>query len=72
MASSSTGYREQVLAEMEAVPDEYLPFLIQVVRSFRESVTLKPADVTFRLGWAEAQRGETYAVSSLWDDVNAE
>ena len=43
-----------VLAELEALPDEYLPFVLQVMRSFRESITLKPAEASFRQGWHEA------------------
>jgi hypothetical protein len=68
----STSYRTQVLAELEAIPDEYLPYLIQVVRSFRESVNLKPAAASFRQGWQEALRGETYPVTTLWEGIDAE
>ena len=72
MTTSTTTYRKQALAELDAVPDEYLPFVIQLVRSFRESVSLKTAAASFRQGWAETQRGETYPVSSLWDDLDVE
>jgi len=65
-------YRNQVLAELEALPDEYLPFALQLIRAFRESVTLKPAVESFRQGWGEAQRGETSPVETLWDDIDAE
>jgi hypothetical protein len=67
-----TSYRTQVLAELEAIPDEYLPYLIQVVRSFRESVSLKSATASFRQGWQEAHQGETYPVATLWNDIDAE
>src|SRR4051794_23487041 len=72
MSASTTTYRDQALAELEAVPDEYLPFLIQLIRSFHESVRLKPARDSFRQGWREARRGETYPITSLWDDLDAE
>ena len=72
MTTTITMYRDQVLAELEALPDEYLPFVLQLMRAFRESVTLKPAADSFRQGWREAQRGETSPVETLWDDIDAE
>jgi hypothetical protein len=39
--------------------DECPPLLLQIVRVFRESVTLKPAAESFRPGWQEAARDET-------------
>lgn len=65
-------YCDQVLAELDALPEEYLPFVLQLVRTFRESITLKPAVASFRQGWREAQEGSTYPLASLWDDIDAE
>lgn len=39
---------------------------------FRESVTLKPAEASFRQGWKEALAGETRPVSELWEGIDAE
>jgi hypothetical protein len=72
MMSATRICRDKVLAEIEALPEEYLPLLLQMVRTFRESVTLKPAGESFRQGWCEAQRGETYSVEKLWDGIDAE
>jgi hypothetical protein len=72
MATATTIYRNQVLAELEAVPEEYLPFVLQLMRTFRESIALKPAADSFRQGWHEAQNGETSPVATLWDDIDAE
>jgi hypothetical protein len=72
MTTPITMYRNQVLAELEALPEEYLPFALQLMRAFRESVTLKPAADSFRQGWQEAQRGETSPVETLWDDIDVE
>lgn len=33
---------EQIKTEIEQIPQEYLPNLLQIVRLFRESVTMKP------------------------------
>jgi hypothetical protein len=71
VATRTTIYREQALAELDAVPDEYLPFVIQLVRSFREGLGLKAAAASFRQGWAETRKGETYPVDSLWNGIDA-
>jgi hypothetical protein len=72
MTTATTPYRDQVLAELDSLPDEYLPFILQLMRTFRESVTLKPAAASFRQGWHEAQQGNTYPVAALWDDIDGE
>ena len=65
-------YVEQIGQEVRQTPDEYLPMLLQIVRVFRESVTLKPAGESFRQGWKEVMQGETLPVSELWSGVDAE
>lgn len=35
-------YADQLVQEINATPGEYLPTLLNIVRIFRESVTLKP------------------------------
>lgn len=72
MITATMMYREQVLAELEALSEEYLPFVLQLMRTFRESITLKPARESFRQGWHEAQCGETAPIATLWDDIDAE
>ena len=47
--------------------EEYLPMLLEIVRLFRESVTRKPAEASFRQGWKEALAGDTKPVSELWE-----
>jgi hypothetical protein len=72
MTTAAPPYREQVLAELDAVPDEYLPFVLQLVRTFRASIALQPAAASFRQGWHEAQQGVTYPLATLWDDIDAD
>jgi hypothetical protein len=62
---------QAVLEEVEKIPVEYLPFLLEMMRAFRESITLKPAAESFRKGWQEALHGETRPVSELWEDLDA-
>jgi hypothetical protein len=70
MVRSNATYRT-VLEEVEKIPAEYLPFLLEMMRAFRESITLKPVEESLRQGWQEALRGETWSVSELWNDIDA-
>jgi hypothetical protein len=72
MPAKLSVYEEQLVREVRGMPKEYLPNLIQIVRLFRESVELKPAEASFRQGWKEALAGETRSVAELWKDIDAE
>lgn len=72
MATKTSAYEEQLAREIKATPVEYLPKLLQIVRVFRESVALKPAEASFRQGWKEALAGETRPVSELWEGMDDE
>lgn len=64
-------YTEKISHEIRNMPEEYLPALLAMVRLFRESVTLKPAEASFRQGWQEAMNGETLPLEQLWEGVDA-
>lgn len=64
-------YTEKIFQEIHQMPDEYLPTLLEIVRLFRETVTLKPAELSFRQGWEEAMNGELLPIDQLWEGVNA-
>lgn len=70
--TETTVYRARLFAKIDSLPDEYLPFVLQLVHTLRESVMLKPTADSLRQGWAEAQRGETYPVAELWDGIDAD
>lgn len=65
-------YEEAIKREIQETPREYLPNLLQIIRLFRESVTLKPATITFRQGWNEVMEGEVRPISELWRGIDAE
>ena len=65
-------YEEQLLHEIKEMPEEYLPNLLQLVRLFRESVSLKSAEASFLQGWKEALAGETLPESGLWEGLESE
>ena len=71
MSAKYSVYEEINIQEVKGVPEEYLPNLLQIVRLFRESVVLKPADASLRNGWKEALAGETKPVSELWEGIDA-
>lgn len=58
----------KLMEEIEQTPEKYLPNLLQIIRAFRETVTLKSA----RQGWYEAMTENTFPVSQLWDGIDAE
>jgi hypothetical protein len=71
-SASTTEVLEQVIQEIQQTPQEYLPSLLQIIRLFRESITLKSAEESFRQGWQEAITGNTLPISELWDGIDAE
>lgn len=63
-------YRDQLLREVNALPDEYVPYLLQLVQTFRESVTLKPAGESFAQGWHEAKHHVVAPLATLWEGID--
>jgi hypothetical protein len=72
MATQVSTYAEQLVREINEMPEEYLPILLEIIRLFRESITLKPAEASFRQGWKEALAGEAMPVSGLWESIDAD
>lgn len=70
MNTYQTTYIEQLNREINATPDEYLPMLLQIVRVFRQSISLRPAEDSFRQGWQEAMAGETRPIDDLWVGID--
>ncbi len=71
MTVYQTLYTEKIEQEIQKTPVEYLPMLLEMVRLFRQSVILKPADESFRQGWQEALKGETLPISELWNKLES-
>lgn len=72
MHTRASQYKNQLARELKSIPEEHLPNLLMIVRLFRESVSLKSAEESFRQGWKEVLTGDTYPVSELWDGIDAE
>jgi hypothetical protein len=58
--------KEQFEQEIDATPEEYWPALLDIVRLYRKSVTLNPADISFKQGWQEAMQDDTLPLDELW------
>ena len=71
MSSQISTYKKQLIYEIKETPQEYWPNLLQLIRLFRERVTLKPAEASFRQGWEEAMTGQSRPISELWEDIDA-
>lgn len=69
---SAIAYRERVIQELNELPEEYLPFVLQLVQTFRASVSLKSAEESFKQGWKEAQSGVVFPIEDLWEGIDAE
>lgn len=72
MSGQISTYEKQIIYEIKETPQEYWPNLLQLIRLFRESVALKPAEASFRQGWEEAVTGQSRPISELWEDIDAE
>jgi hypothetical protein len=71
-SSQISVYEKQLVREIRETPAEYWPSLLQLIRLFRESVTLKPAEASFRQGWQEAMAGQTRPLIELWEGIDVE
>jgi len=71
MSNHALNYEEQIVQEIHKTPKEYLPNLLQLIRIFRESVTLKSAEASFRQGWQESTTEQTLPTSELWEGIDA-
>ncbi|MFP4309199.1 MAG: hypothetical protein ACOC98_03720 [Thermodesulfobacteriota bacterium] len=69
MEKKNSDYRDELFQEIQATPVEYLPNLLNIVRSFRESVSPKSAEDSFQQAWKEAMTGETISIEELWEDI---
>lgn len=66
---ATENYAERLNEEIQHVPDEYLPALLNIVHSFRESVSLPSAADSFEEGWKDVKAGNTHPIETLWDGI---
>lgn len=71
MTTLQTTYTDRIRQEVAQTPPEYLPLLLEMIHLFRQSITLKPAEESFRQGWQEALQGEALPIAELWTGIEA-
>jgi hypothetical protein len=72
MKTGHSSYQADIVREIKGTPEEYLPNLLQIVRIFRESVTLTPADESLKRGLREAILNQTQPLKELWTGIDIE
>lgn len=72
LMTAPPAYREQLLREVNALPEEYLPYVLQLVQTFRDSISLKPAAESLTHGWHEARTNQVTPLKDLWDGIDTE
>lgn len=72
MSAAASDTRCELLTELDGIPEEYYPFLIRMIRTYRESVLLQTASESIRRGWEEAKNGELQPIDRLWEGIDAE
>jgi len=65
MLTLESTYRAELQKELQQIPPEYFAPLLKMLRAFRESVTLLPAEESFRQGWEEAFNGDVHPIEEL-------
>jgi hypothetical protein len=58
LMSTQAAYLEQIQQELIQTPSEYLPALLNIIHTFRESVCMNSAEESFKIGWREIQNGQ--------------
>lgn len=68
---ASPDYSKQLAEEIRQAPEEYMPALLTIVHSFRESVSLPSATDSLEQGWKEVVSGDVHPIDSLWDGIDS-
>ena len=63
-------YDQQLQEEIDQIPEEYKPALVNIVRAFREGIVLKNAEDSFIEGWSDVLNENTSPIDTLWTGIN--
>ena len=66
MKDNDAKVQEKMLGEIKQIPPEYLPALLTIVHSFRESVAFESAESSFEKGWKEVSENDCRPIDDLW------
>ena len=68
----TTDYAQALHKEIDQTPAEHLAALLNIVHTFRESVSLKSPLASVEKGLQEALAGEGEDISTLWDGIDVD
>ena len=69
MEPSNQSYSDQLAAELQQVPEEYMPALIEMIHAFRSGVIQKSFEEELKASLRDAKAGKTYPIDTLWDGI---
>ena len=69
MEPSNQSYSDQLAAELQQVPEEYMPALIDMIHAFRAGVIQKGFESDLKASLQDAKAGKTSPIDSLWDGI---
>jgi hypothetical protein len=70
MSQGTESYNEQLAAELQQVPEEYMPALIDIIHAFRAGVIQKHFEGELQESLRQARSGETSPIDTLWDGID--
>ena len=76
MPNTAQDIAQQLHAEIDAIPPAYQGLLLRLVHSFREGIEADfpwpSAAEAFREGWQDHLADRTYALETLWNDIEGQ
>jgi hypothetical protein len=70
MTQPNETYSEQLAAELQQVPEEYMPALIDIIHAFRAGVIQKSFEEELQASLRDAKAGNTFPIETLWDGID--
>jgi len=70
MTQRTENYTEQLVAEIQMVPEEYMPALIDMIHAFRAGVIQKSFEEELQDSFRDAKSGKTFPINTLWDGID--
>ena len=70
MSEQNADIQSKLSEEINRIPEEFLPALLSIVHSFRESVALNDAEDSFEQGWKETLKGDYKPADDFWEGID--
>ncbi|MFT7387962.1 MAG: hypothetical protein ACI8VC_001206 [Candidatus Endobugula sp.] len=70
MSQRTDSYNERLAAELQQVPEEYMPALIDMIHAFRAGVIQKHFEEELQESLRQAKSGAISPIDTLWDGID--